>query len=289
MAKKAPFLGDLFPLFQYELKEIQVWLQISGYAAKSIEGFSWIIKRLFVWMQRQDYPVLNEVILAEYILFLEDKTWTENTYRITFYGIKKYLQYLFMVRHINIDVRLPQFSAKYEARTYLSQEQIQKIYRFLAQHPDPIQQNRWRMIMAVLYGAGLRISEALKLKISDIDVQKRHLWVQKGKGGRSRFVPLTDHSIRAIKAYITQTRPAPKPAFAAYLMISERGSICSSATIRYHLERLAEANQIPFFSPHILRHSIATHLLQQGMSIYQIRDFLGHKSLLSTQVYTHYE
>lgn len=289
MANKAPLLDDLSPLFQYELKDIRLWLNISGYAAGSIDGFSWTIKRLFVWMQQQDYQALDKAILEEYILFLEPKNWLDNTYRITFYGIKKYLQYLFMVHQVNIDVCLPQFSSKYESRPYLSQQQIQQIYCFLDQHPDPIQQSRWRMMMALLYAAGLRISEALALKISDIDAQKCQLWVRKGKGGKSRFVPLPPINIRHIKDYMIHARPMPKADFVAYLMISKVGQIYSRSGINHHLRRLAKANQITPFGPHALRHSIATHLLQQGMSIYQIRDFLGHKSLLSTQVYTHYE
>ena len=286
MKKTVISSSNLSPFFTTALQEVQVWLRISGYAATSIRGCSWTLKRLFSWMQEKGYTHLDKPILLEYLLFLEDKAWSENTYRITFYGIKKYLQYLFMIRRINIDVTLREYQHIYPSPIYLSLLQIQQLYAYMDSHPN---KNRYRVLFAVLYAAGLRISEALALKLSDIDYQRKGLVVRRGKGGKRRFVPLVARPLYDIKTYILQSRPQPQAASAAYLLLSDYGHAKSSGMIYYHLKKLALANDIPPFGAHVLRHSIATHLLQSGMSIYQIKDFLGHKTLTSTQIYTHYE
>ena len=289
--KKTPISPpNLSPFFERELKEVKAWLRISGYADTSIEGCSWTLRRLFIWMQQQEYTKLNKAILSAYLLFLDHKAWSANTYRITFYGLKKYLQFLFTFRQLNIDIKLPDYKGTPPRPVYLSLLQIQQLYTYIdKQEKDEWKRSCYRMILAVFYAAGLRLSEGLALKISDVDFQRKGLLVGKGKGGKSRFVPMIGPSMQDIKTYILQTRPIPKTESAAYLIISNEGNAHSRGAIYYRLKKLALANNIPPFGPHVLRHSIATHLLQGGMNIYQIQGFLGHKTLASTQIYTHYE
>lgn len=140
-------------------------------------------------------------------------------------------------------------------------------------------------VMLLLYGSGLRISEALSLERRDAPVGGRDVITIRGKGGKERMVPVLPVTQRAIERYIALC-PYPQ-APDAPLFLGAKGGALSPRLIQLAMQRLREALGLAdTATPHALRHSFATHLLAAGADLRQIQELLGHASLSTTQVYT---
>ncbi len=143
---------------------------------------------------------------------------------------------------------------------------------------------RNRALLELIYSSGLRRSEVVGLKISDIDFFNGVVKVL-GKGNKERYVPVTASALQALKDYLA-TRPNPQPADALFL--NKNGTPLTGDGLAYIFKNLAiKSNIVRKVSPHSLRHSFATHLLNNGCDLRSLQEMLGHKSLLATQVYTH--
>ena len=163
----------------------------------------------------------------------------------------------------------------------LTIKQIENLYQAT---DDSILGFRDRAMLAVYYGCGLRKTEGISLKISDIDLEKSLILVRKGKGYKERYVPLSRGVKEDLKNYILVGR---NHASIENLFISSRTSqAIHPEQMNSRLRTLLKMSQISeTYSLHSLRHSIATHLLEKGMPIEQISRFLGHSSLESTLIY----
>jgi integrase/recombinase XerC len=140
-------------------------------------------------------------------------------------------------------------------------------------------------VMTLLYGCGLRISEALGLKAEDAPNAARDTLRVLGKGGKTRIVPVIEPAIRAIEAYRAQCPYDLEPQ--AALFRGARGGPLSPRIIQLAMERLRGGLGLPeSATPHALRHSFATHLLSRGGDLRAIQELLGHASLSTTQIYT---
>lgn len=144
---------------------------------------------------------------------------------------------------------------------------------------------RDRAVLLLLYGCGLRISEALSLTPRDCPGNGRDVMHIKGKGGKERMVPVLPIVSDAIAAY-TASCPFPLSSDGP-LFVGARGGPLSPRLIQLTMARLREEMQLPdTATPHALRHSFATHLLSSGADLRQIQELLGHASLSTTQIYT---
>ncbi len=140
-------------------------------------------------------------------------------------------------------------------------------------------------VMLLLYGAGLRISEALGLACRDAPVTGRDVLRITGKGGKERLVPILPLTQRAVERYLALC-PYPRDA-AAPLFVGAKGGPLSPRLIQLAIARMRDALALPeTATPHALRHSFATHLLAAGADLRQIQELLGHASLSTTQIYT---
>ena len=149
---------------------------------------------------------------------------------------------------------------------------------------------RDRAILETLYGAGMRISELVNLDVDDVDLDEGSVLIRAGKGGKSRRVPVGRAARSAVGDYLTTVRPAlgrKSAAPVAALFVNARGGRLSRQGCWKILRRYAEmAGLEDRVSPHTLRHSFATHMLDAGADIRVVQDLLGHASLATTQVYT---
>ena len=147
---------------------------------------------------------------------------------------------------------------------------------------------RNRAIIETLYGCGLRVSELVNLEISRIYADEQYLIVR-GKGDKERLVPMAQTTIDAIKDYLKERGEVKiKPVESNILFLSRRGGRLTRMMIYYIVSGLAEAAGInKEISPHTLRHSFATHLLEGGANLRAIQQMLGHESISTTEVYLH--
>ena len=169
-------------------------------------------------------------------------------------------------------------------------EQVEKL--LAAPNDNTLLGARDRAILETLYSTGIRVSELVGINRGDVDEQGQALIVM-GKGKKERIVPLGSHALAAIRHYATildrdlaQTGHGPDPQ--APLFINKHGGRLSTRSVRRKVSKyLTEAGLDPTISPHTLRHSFATHLLDNGADLRSVQELLGHQSLSTTQVYTH--
>ncbi|MDA7502252.1 tyrosine-type recombinase/integrase [Chitinophagales bacterium] len=163
----------------------------------------------------------------------------------------------------------------YEAREVYSLVEINQLY-------VATENEKERASLALFYGCGLRRAEAEQLKRRDIDFRKRELLVREGKGGRSRRVPMSEKTTRDLLVY---SRIEKRPS--RYFILNRNGGRMRGESYLRLLKELGKRAGIKKkILLHSFRHSIATHLLAGGMNVECVRDFLGHKQLESTMIYT---
>lgn len=146
--------------------------------------------------------------------------------------------------------------------------------------------SRDRALLEVLYGTGARISEAIGLDLDDLDLDEGAVLLH-GKGGKQRMVPLGSFAIAAVRDYLTASRPALVSKAEPAVFLNARGGRLSRQSAWTVLNKAAERAGIKTdVSPHTLRHSFATHLLDGGADVRVVQELLGHASVTTTQIYT---
>jgi integrase/recombinase XerD len=146
---------------------------------------------------------------------------------------------------------------------------------------------RDRAMLEVLYGAGLRVSELATLKLAEINLEDGFL-VCRGKGGKERIVPLGRSACGAVRRYLDEVRPLVDPGGREDLFLSRRGGPFTRQGVWKLLRQYAgKAGLSAKISPHVLRHSFATHLLERGADLRSVQLMLGHSQITTTQIYTH--
>lgn len=146
---------------------------------------------------------------------------------------------------------------------------------------------RDRAMLHVMYAAGLRVSEAVGLKLGDVELRKG-LLIAHGKGGKHRLCPLGEPALAALDAYLAARAAHPQAASTAALFLSPRGKALTRQAVWKMLVGYARSVGIDKpSSPHKLRHSFATHLLEGGADIRTVQALLGHADVSTTEVYTH--
>jgi integrase/recombinase XerD len=166
------------------------------------------------------------------------------------------------------------------------------VERLVESPPTDTLGRRDRAILEMLYGAGLRISELVELDVDDVDLPRGLVLVVKGKGSKSRPVPLGRAARETVTTYLHSARPilarkAPVKSSQGALFLNARGGRLSRQGCWKILKQRAEAAGLDrAVSPHTLRHSFATHMLDGGADIRVVQELLGHASLTTTQVYT---
>ena len=170
---------------------------------------------------------------------------------------------------------------------------VEQVEKLLAAPDDTtLLGSRDRAILETLYSTGIRVSELVGLNLGDIDEAGQALIVR-GKGRRERMVPLGTHALHALGRYMNtlqteQERLSIRTDAEAPMFINKHGTRLSTRSVRRKVSKyLAEAGLDPDISPHTLRHSFATHLLDNGADLRSVQELLGHQSLSTTQVYTH--
>jgi len=154
-----------------------------------------------------------------------------------------------------------------------------------APFPGSLIGKRDRAILETLYGTGIRLGEAVRADISDLDLREGVLLVRSGKGKKDRVVPVEGRAAVALVVYLTDSRPELVKRLDAALFLSRDGGRLSMEGLRAVVRRHGETIGV-HVSPHMLRHTCATHLLRGGADIRHVQELLGHRSLATTALYT---
>ena len=170
---------------------------------------------------------------------------------------------------------------------WLTKAEVERLYDVV---PNSLLGIRDKAMLAVFYGCGLRLNEGASLETSDVIEARKLLHVRKGKRSKERLVPIADKNHEEIRLYLDYARPlmVADVQTTAFFIGANKGVKMDKQSLYIRVKTLAKKAGIKKkIGVHTLRHSIATHLLQSGMKLERIKEFLGHADLDSTQIYTH--
>ncbi len=294
--------------FQYIEKSFQEWLDVLGYAPSTVYQLPTYAHEFFYYLEQNGIQQINQLTPAHFKNHYNSLKTRANTrlggglsnsyLNKHLQGLYKFAEYLRKSGRFNLgNLNIVLETNDTQTVEYLTQAEIQELYKVtenynLGTNLEHLNA-RDRAMLTIFYSCGLRRNEGYNLDLSDINWDNGTLHVRKGKNYRERFVPFNRRSLLYLQEWVYDWRPQlitnPKE---EALFISQRGKRVHTQSLALRLKILQQRTddttlQHKNVRLHVLRHSIATHLLQNGMSLEKIAKFLGHSSLESTQIYTH--
>lgn len=280
-------LSNLLDLPSLEVPFAQ-YLRVVGYSKSTCHTMSYALNE-FAGRVKKPLQEINKQDIDEYTFYLESRPnhrrsggLSSSMLRHYLYGLKVFFNWCEQTGKLKINPMSGHVLPVVETmeRVILSREEVSRLYGVCEDHRD-------RSLLGIYYGCGLRRSEGEALNGKDIDFGNGLLYVRSGKGGKRRVVPLSNGVRWDLLRYYRDERDGhdQEP-----FLLNNSGTRMRGSTSNKRLKELVEKAGInKSITLHSLRHSIATHLLHQGLSLEQVRDFLGHAHLETTQIYTHYD
>jgi integrase/recombinase XerC len=227
--------------------------------------------------------------IREFLAYLYGQNYTKSTTARKLATLRSFYKFLIRRGHVSVNPLSTIRTPKQEKRLpkCLELEQVQKLLD--APGDADILSARDKAMLEVLYSSGIRVSELVELDMADLDLQEGVLRV-KGKGRKDRLTPIGSQAIKAIQRYFDLRNADAKSqgAHVNRVFLNKHGEPLSTRSVRRKLDKyLLMAGLDPGISPHTLRHSFATHLLNNGADLRSVQELLGHQSLSTTQIYTH--
>ncbi len=258
-----------------------------GLAANTIESYATDLQRLVDWVFRNglDLQKLSSRDLREWLIDLGGEKLSENSKRRLVSSVRGFYKFLMFEGHIDKnpaeDLVSPQ-KGQYLPR-FLNKAEIEQ----LLMAPDTSTEYglRDRAILELMYASGLRVSEAASLRIGDVDLEGG-IVTTTGKGSKTRRVPVGASAVEWLRSYLVLRRKKEITG-SDRLFTNSAGGQIDRQTIYLAIVRYAEKCGFKGVSPHTLRHSFATHLIQNSANIRSVQQMLGHADISTTQVYTH--
>jgi len=267
-----------FTAFYQQLKQK---LSLAGRSEKTLRDYGSHLSKIALHFNRLPSDLsISEIENYLYQIQLRDKHPSESYFKHAVYC----LRFIFtMVGRDEMRIKLPEIKYRRKLPIVLSKEEMVRMINrpTLFKH---------RILIALLYGCGLRCFEARNLRLSDLDLDRCMLYVREGKGKKDRYVPLGKILVTELKQYIKLYKPSDmlfQPGKARNVRVSS-SKIYSSGSVRFAINSAAKkAGILKSINIHTMRHTFATHLLEDGMDIVSIKELLGHSRLESTLIYLH--
>ncbi|ASK30967.1 site-specific tyrosine recombinase XerD [Chryseobacterium sp. T16E-39] len=277
-----------------KIKDFEIFLRFErNFSENTLDAYVRDIKKLKEYAEEDLENIAPDVIgyenLQEYIFNLSKQKFSERSQARWISSIKAFFKFLLEdeAREDNPAALLEGPKLGLYLPDTLSLVDINKIIGAIEVSSDLGRRNQ--CIVEVLYGCGLRVSELIDLKISNINFKENYIKVT-GKGNKTRFVPLADYTAELLGNYIKEVRSKNKinKKYEDSLFLNSRGTSMSRVIVFLIIKELTDkAGVSKKISPHTFRHSFATHLLQNGADLRYIQEMLGHSSITTTEIYTH--
>ncbi|NLX66661.1 MAG: site-specific tyrosine recombinase XerD [Bacteroidales bacterium] len=261
-----------------------------GLSANSIDAYMTDLKKLMKFMEGKaiDMKSVQTIHLEEFLAELHDKNISSRSIARIISGLKSFFRFLILEK-IRLDdpaelLEAPKIGLKLPV--VLSLEEIDSLLGVI--DLSTAEGTRNYAIIETLYSCGLRISELTNLRFSNLYFKEGFIRVE-GKGSKQRLVPISDVAIQKIQDWIYYRNQIPiKKGNEEFLFVSSRGKAISRVTVFHYIKLYAEKMGLQKkISPHVFRHSFATHLLERGANIRVIQEMLGHEKITTTEIYTH--
>lgn len=273
------------------LKEYHTWLRLErGYSPNTVEGYETDLERLRTYCKEHqlDFVKIEFDDLQDFLFATFKDVRSEATQARILAGIHSWFRFLLYKDYIDQDpselLESPRKSK--HLPTVLSLEEVNRMMAAIDLSTNEGHRNR--AMMEMLYGSGLRVSELVNLPLSRIYLNEHYMLIE-GKGSKQRLVPLSPVAEEWFGYWMQERATWPvKPEARDFAFVNRYGRPLTRMMVFTIVRRLCEAAGITkTVSPHTLRHSFATHLLQNGADLRVIQQLLGHEDLATTEIYTH--
>jgi integrase/recombinase XerD len=260
-----------------------------GLSSNTLLSYSQDLKKLFLFLQKEKKPWLKagEEDLIKFIHLQSRTGLSSRSLARLISSLKSF--YRFLVREgavkRNPAANLSYPKSWFSLPKFLTVEEVET----LLNQPDErdLRGTRDKAMLELIYAAGLRVTELLTLKPEDLNLDDRFLLCM-GKGGKQRIIPIGKSASSAVRSYLGKARPRLLKRPSEFLFLTSRGKAFTRQGFWKLVRAYArKAGLGPKISPHILRHSFATHLLERGADLRSVQLMLGHSQITTTQIYTH--
>ncbi len=261
------------PGFSDHIRKFEEQITIKSYSPSTVFSYSRCIAQISLYCKKSPLDLDPDEINSYLYAMKNDKDLSETFFKHTVYGLR------FFYRIYDLDeraIRLPSMKNNRTLPSVFSQAELRRLFKA----PQRLKQ---RVLLSLIYSAGLRVSEVCKLKITDIDFDRKQIHVRESKNNKSRYVVLSAYIAAGLRQYIKGSKPKE------FLFNGrEKGSPLGHSAVQQSF-RLAmkKSGILKEACVHTLRHSFATHLLEQGVDIVSIKEQLGHAHIQTTMMYLH--
>ena len=256
------------------LRTVEKALSLKAYSQNTVRSYRSELIPFLNYFESRKYETIQKAEIESYVYHLKKVYNISNSRQnIIINAIKFFYEQVLGMPRSYYDIQRPKKSKSLP--NVLSKAEIKSLL-------NATENIKHRLILATLYSAGLRISELLRLRIEDIHYDEEFIFIKDAKGKKDRRSVLSQALTKSIKVYIEKYKPA-------YWLIegADGGQYSSSSIQKIFRNAVTQSGINPWATPHTLRHSFATHLLQQGVNLRYVQTLLGHSSSKTTEIYTH--
>ncbi len=257
------------------------------YSKNTLSAYKRDLNKFRMFFDTKSIKKIDEKDMNKYLTHLKKELNTPKSISRNLSSLRSFYKYLMIEKVVDdsplMNVGMPK--VKKSLPNVLEGEDIEKLLNLKLSDKFSY---RNKALLELMYATGLRVSEIINIKMSDIDIINAILRTR-GKGSKERIVPLGEYSLVAVTIYINQFRGEfLKGNTSEFLFLNSRGGKLTRQGVYKILKQIAIQTGVKKeFSPHTLRHSFASHLLDAGADLRSIQELLGHEDISSTQIYTH--
>lgn len=252
------------------LKKLDTELKLRGFSERTLYAYIMNARLFLEHIQKDPNDVTKDEIKEYFADLISNQKLSQRSLALKRAALKFFFEEVFN-KNI-IDFKSPKIPKSIPE--VLTREEVKKLI-------DIISSQKSKLIVKLLYSAGLRVSECISLKIRDLDLENEEGWIRAGKGNKDRSFGVAKSLIQEIKKYI-QTLDEKE----VYLFPGRKGHI-TARNVQKIIEKAAQKAKIPKkVTPHKLRHSFGTHYLEKGQNLREIQEMMGHSDVSTTQIYT---
>ncbi|MEJ6951810.1 site-specific tyrosine recombinase/integron integrase [Natronospora cellulosivora (SeqCode)] len=261
-------------LIKYHLEKMNNALILKGYSRKSIKAYISQCRR-FLYFAKPNLYTMEKNDIENYLLYLLKEKEVSHSYINQTISALKFLMKNILGR-TNLVFELPRPKKRSKYPDVLSKKDVLKLI-------DALDNFKHKAILYMTYSAGLRVSEVVRLKNEDIDKERKMIYIKRAKGGKDRCTMLSDKAVVILEKY----KSIYMPEYWLFPGANKENHLTERSVQRIFKKACKNAGIKKNVTVHTLRHSFATHLLENGYGTRYIQELLGHKSSKTTEIYTH--
>mgnify|MGYP003290231827 CR=1 FL=1 len=270
-----------------QLDDFYDYLDSKGYSIHTINSYQKDLNQFLIYSKNIDIKKIDYNYLRGYLQFLYSKNYKSKSISRHISSLKSFFKYLMKTEVIKTNPMLLISSPKQEKKlpNYINYKDLETLFSI----PDrnDVLGLRNALILELLYSCGIRVSELVNIKLSDIDYSNNRILIL-GKGKKERFVLYGNVCRELLKKYLIESRSKLLKKDNDYLLLNKFGNKITDRAIRMIIDDIVKKSSLKLnISPHTLRHTFATHLLNEGADLKIVQELLGHENISTTGIYTH--